>query len=193
MERRRRTVEETIHYTSPMIARVDRACGRSWLKKRVAPPYLPLPGVRPTLRIPDDEVRSEGLPVLGDRRLERLGDVLTFGQDVIRQSEPQLDHVIDPGLMDCRVRPLAILVIFPLIERQPKVPDQLFPLGRIVFVEPLRKDPLQHRDRKKRPGNLDQRKPFGVVTGRGHENPSRGGWPGPNPGGEVTGMLIVGG
>ena len=74
-----------------------------------------------------------------------------------------------------------------------KAPDQLFPLGRIVLVEPLRKDPLQNRDRKKRPGDRDQREPFGVVVGGGHENPSRGGWPGPNPGGELTGMLIVGG
>src|SRR5271157_5691037 len=127
------------------------------LRRRIGLDQQPyLPGVYTTLGIAHHEVRPQSLSVLSNRRLECLGDVLTFSQDLIRQPKALLDHEIDPRLVDRRVRSLAVLVVFPLIERQSEVSDQFLSLGRIVLVEPVRKDPLQNRDREKRPGDLDQ-------------------------------------
>ena len=94
--------------------------------------------------------------MLGDRRPERLGDVLTFAEHLIRQPKALLDHEIDPRPMDRRVRSLAVLVVFPLIKRQFEDFGPVLALGSCVLVEPVRKDPIQHRDREERPGDFDQ-------------------------------------
>ena len=99
--------------------------------------------------------------MLGDRRPERLGDVLPFGDHLIRQAERLLEDEADPLPVDRRVRPVALLVVLPLLEGQLDQPGVL----RVVRVEPLREHPLQHRDREERPGDLDQREPFVVVAG----------------------------
>ena len=39
----------------------------------------------------------------------------------------------------------------------------------IMSMKPLRKHFRQHRQTQERPGDFDERKPFGVITGDGHE------------------------
>ena len=123
-----------------------------------------LPGVGHALGVPHHDVRAQGLPVLGDRRAERLGDVLPLDEHLIRQAERLLEDEVDPLPVDRRVRPFALLVVLPLLEGQLDQPGVI----RVVGVEAVREHPLQHRDREERAGDLDQREPFVVVAGGGH-------------------------
>ena len=56
--------------------------------------------------------------MLGDRRAERLGNRLPLDEHLIRQAERLLEDEVDPLPMDRRVRPLALLVVLPLVEGQ---------------------------------------------------------------------------
>ena len=116
------------------------------------------------LGIDDDQIGPQRLAVLGDRRLERLRDRLPLGEHFVGQPSVSVEHELDPRPVDGRIGRVAVLVVVPLLVRQPQQPDMI----RIVGIEPLRKHPHQHRQRQERAGDLDERQPFGVVAGDGH-------------------------
>ncbi len=93
--------------------------------------------------------------MLGDRRPDRLRNVLPLDDHFIRQAERLLQDEPDPLPMDRRVR-----IVFPLLKRQLQNPAMI----RIMRVQSLRQHAIQHRDRKERPGDLDEGKPFVVVA-----------------------------
>src|SRR5271157_1750974 len=78
---------------------------------------------RPTLHAPhftlrgvaDDHIGTERLAVLRDRGLERLGNVLTFRQHLVRQPERLLEHEADPLAMDRRSWRVAVPIVLPLV------------------------------------------------------------------------------
>ena len=123
-----------------------------------------LPGTGNALGVADDHIGPERLAVLQDLGLERLGNVLTFRQHLTGQPERLLEHEANPLPVDRRSWRVAVPIVLPLIKRQPQHPDMI----RVVGVEPLRKHPLQHRDRQERAGDLDQGEPFGMVARGGH-------------------------
>ena len=88
------------------------SAGRSGSSSRAFPASGTPSGFR------DHDIGPQGLAVLGDRRLERLGDVLPLDEHLIRQAERLLQHEVDPLPVDRRVRPVALLVVLPLLERQ---------------------------------------------------------------------------
>ena len=102
--------------------------------------------------------------MLQDLGLERLGNVLTFRQHLTGQPECLLEYEVNPLPVNCRSWRLAVPIVLPLVKCQPQHPDVI----RVVGVEPLRKHPLQDRDRQEGAGDLDQGEPFGVVAGGGH-------------------------
>ena len=146
-----------------------------------------LPGTGHALGVADDHIGPERLAVLRDRGLERLGNVLTFRQHLIGQPERLLEHEANPLPVDRRSWRVAVPIVLPLVERQPQHPDMI----RVVGVEPLGEDPLQHRHREERAGDLDQGEPFGVVAGGWHT--LGGNWAGIHLRGDLAGPLVVGG
>ncbi len=54
--------------------------------------------------------------------------------------------------------------LLPLLERQPQLAAQV----GVARAQPLREGAQQHRHRKKRAGDFQQREPFSVVAGNGH-------------------------
>ena len=131
--------------------------GYVWISSRALPAW-------PALRVLHDRIGPQDFAVLGDGRLERLGDGLAFGEHFIGQAEGLLQHELDPCPVDGRVRSVAALILLPLVVGQPQMAEML----GIVGVEPLREHPHQHGHRQERPGDLDQREPFGMVVFRGH-------------------------
>ena len=91
-------------------------------------------------------------------------DRLALGQHFAGQPEGLRQDELDPGVVDGLARPAALLVLLPLVVGRAQHPG----LFRVVGIEAAGEDPLQHGHRQERPGNLDQRKPFGMMTFIGH-------------------------
>ena len=110
-------------------------------------------------------VWPQRLTVLRQGRLEALRDALALGQQLVGQLQRLPQHVADPGGVNRGIRGEAALVVRPFLVGR----AQLAGVGRVVGVQPLREGAHQHRHREERAGDFEEREPFGVVAGDGHE------------------------
>ena len=115
-------------------------------------------------------VWPQRLTVLRQGRLDALRDALPFGQQLVGQLQRLPQHVADPGGVDGGIRREAALVVGPFLVGR----AQFARVGRIVRVQPLREGAHQHRHREERAGDFEEREPFGVVAGDGHDQGSFG-------------------
>lgn len=117
-----------------------------------------------SLGVADQKIRPKKLAMLGDGRFDRLRDRLPFGQHVVAEAERLPQHEVDPGAVDGRLGTWAILVVFPLLECHVQGAE----VFRVMRIEALGEDLLQHRHGQKRAGDFNQREPFGVMVFGGH-------------------------
>ena len=129
-----------------------------------------LAGIGHVVGIADQEIGPQGFAMLGNGGLDRGRDRLALGQHFAGQPEGLRQDELDPGVVDRLARPAALLVLLPLVVGGAQHPG----LFRVVGIEAGGEDPLQHGHRQERPGDLDQRKPFGMMTLIGHLPSSQG-------------------
>lgn len=108
--------------------------------------------IGPPGRIHDHQIGPQSLAMLGHDGLEGLLDALALGDHLVGKLQHILQHELDPGHVDGPIRPPALLAILPFLVSQADSAVEI----RVVGQEPLGKCPHQHRQGKKRAGDLDQ-------------------------------------
>ena len=94
------------------------------------------------------------------RGFKGLGNSGAGGQQFMGEAQYLTQHKAHPGCMNSRVGAQTLLVVLPFLQG---AAYRFTDLG-VVRI----KDAQQHRHAQEWPGDLNQREPFGVITGDGH-------------------------
>jgi len=112
----------------------------------------------------DDKVGAQGFSLFGNKGLQSGWDRRTLEQMALFKAENVFEDIAHPHRMNGRRGSQAVLVVQPFLIRQ----AQLRQASAVERVQSLGEGAHQHRQAEERAGNLEQGKPFVVVSGDGH-------------------------